>query len=202
VFDRTSPLERQLTAGGRDGCVGSRAVEVKELRGWYLTQLAAFRGREPDMAQGLAKLLGIAAAPAPGVASVTGRNTLLRTAPGQYWLVTTDITLDRALRAAVPALDGSVTPLSHSRVRLAVSGPGARVLLAKGISVDLRPERLRVGDFVETGLHHTGILLHRAGEDRYELYLLKTYAVSQWEWLIDAALPLGFDVGIEDLRTA
>jgi len=200
MLERTSPLASQLAAGGRDGADGSRPVQIKELRGWYLTQLAAFRGRECEFEQHLSRLLGLDSR--PGAAAISSRGALLNTAPGQYWLVTTDRRLERALQMDLPPVDGSVTSLSHSRVRLAVIGPNVPALLAKGISVDLRPERFRVGDFVETGLHHTAILLHRTGEARYELYLLRTFAVSLWGWLVDAALPFGFDIGVEELRAA
>jgi sarcosine oxidase gamma subunit len=39
------------------------------------------------------------------------------------------------------------------------------------------------------------VLLHRAAPTSYELYLPRTFAVSLWEWLCDAALAEGFEVG-------
>ena len=50
-------------------------------------------------------------------------------------------------------------------------------------------ERIRPDvDFQFTGL------VHRAGADRYELYAMRSFALSVWEWLIDAALEFGYDI--------
>ena len=48
-----------------------------------------------------------------------------------------------------------------------------------------------IGQFALTGIHHTPVLVHRSGEQRYEIYAMRTFALSVWEWLSDAALPLG-----------
>ncbi len=33
-----------------------------------------------------------------------------------------------------------------------------------------------------------------SGQIEFELYALRTYAASTWDWLIDAALPYGYEV--------
>ena len=53
---------------------------------------------------------------------------------------------------------------------------------------------MKVGQFALTGLHHTPVLVLRAAEDRYEIFAMRSFALSVWEWLTDAALPLGYDV--------
>jgi hypothetical protein len=53
---------------------------------------------------------------------------------------------------------------------------------------------------MQTGLHHTGILLHRTEDARYEIYLTRTFTGALWEWLTDAALPLGYDVDVDNIR--
>jgi hypothetical protein len=45
-----------------------------------------------------------------------------------------------------------------------------------------------------TGLHHTPVLLLRSAQNRYEIFALRTFALSVWEWLTDAALPWGYDI--------
>ena len=74
-----------------------------------------------------------------------------------------------------------------------------RDCLAKGISIDLHPSVFPIGAFAQTRLHHTAILLERSGDIRFELYVLRTFAVSIWEWLIDAALPFGYDTSVEEV---
>jgi sarcosine oxidase subunit gamma len=101
-------------------------------------------------------------------------------------------------QSVAPTL-GTVTPLSHSRVRLAVAGEPVLGLLVKGIALDLHPSVFPIGCAAQTGLHHTGVLLERTAEHRFELYVLRTFAVSIWEWLIDAALPFGYDTSLEQV---
>jgi sarcosine oxidase subunit gamma len=89
---------------------------------------------------------------------------------------------------------GAVTSLSHSRSRIFIEGRAAAEVLAKGIPLDFHPTVFTVGQFALTGLHHTPVLVHHSGETRYEIYAMRTFALSVWEWLTDAALPVGFDV--------
>ena len=195
MFEQRSALVQQLAAGGRDGSDGRRALQLSEVRGWELAQLAVFPGCEPPFAAAVEPLVGVRL-PSTAAVAVGARGRICRTAPDQYWVMSGDAALMAALAAAVPAAAGTVTPLSHARVRLAVAGAPARALLAKGIALDLDPAVFPVGHAATTGLHHNGVLLEHAAADRYELYVLRTYAVSTWEWLVDAALEFGYDVGV------
>jgi len=94
---------------------------------------------------------------------------------------------------------GTVTLLSASRVRIRITGSAAREVLAKGMALDLHPAVFEVGRSAQSGLHHTGIFLERVGEDDYEIYVPRTYAEWIWDWLIDAVLPWGYDIQVEDL---
>lgn len=203
MFERRSPLARQLARGGRDGLDGRRALLIGEVRGWALAQLAVFPGREAEMAAAVGPLLGTEALAArAGAVQRTAAACLYRTAPDAYWVVAPGTTVISRLLAAVPVSAGTVTALSHSRVRLRVEGPAARVVLACGISVDLHPRSFAVGAFAQTALHHTGVLLERSAPQRYELYVLRTFALSVWEWLLDAAAPAGYEIAVESAPTA
>jgi sarcosine oxidase subunit gamma len=94
----------------------------------------------------------------------------------------------------VPPEIGAVTPLSHSRSCIFVEGSKARELLAKGVALDFHPDEFRRGQFALSALHHTTVLIHRSDTDRYEVHAMRTFAVSVWEWMIDAALPYGYEV--------
>jgi len=196
VPERLSVLAPQLAAGGRDGAHGARAYRFTVMQGWRLLLLAAYRGQHESFAQALAPALGQAPMREPRQTQLLERGQLLNVAPGQHWLISTDLSLSDAVLAAAPAALGSATELSHSRVRLAVHGAEVPALLARGITVDMDPAAFGVGQFVQTGLHHVGVLLHRTAAASYELYLPRTFAVSLWEWLCDAALAEGFEVGV------
>lgn len=199
MFERRSALESHLAAGGRNGAGGTRALRISEVRGWHLAQLAAFDSAGTRFGDALAPLIGGDLPAAAGQQRQCGRGRILCLSRGQYWADTPDFAWLTDLSRAIPPDAGAATPLSYSRVRMAVQGPAARALLARGIAVDLHPSVFRVGDFTQTGLHHTGVLLERSAENRYELFALRSYAASIWEWLIDAALPFGYDVLFEEI---
>jgi len=85
----------------------------------------------------------------------------------------------------IPPQMGAVTDLSHSRTCMFIEGVCAAPVLAKGVPLDFHPDYFRVDQFALTGLHHMPVLIHRSAEYRYELYALRTYALSVWEWLAD-----------------
>jgi sarcosine oxidase subunit gamma len=198
MFDRTSVIALNLAAGGRDGADGRRALAIGEVRGWELVQLGVFAGREAEFAAAVAPVLA-ASLPAPGAVHSSGRARIYCIARDQYWVVGTDAALAEELWAAVDPAVGTVSSLSHARVRIAIRGPAVRAMLAKLLSIELDPAVFTVGQAHQTALHHTGVLCERSAEDRYELYVLRTYAVSLWECLVDAALVYGYE--IEEMRS-
>lgn len=197
MFETRSALAERIAAGGRDGAAGRRTLRLAELRGWHLAQLAVFAGRETEFAGALDALLGGDPPRLRDAASIRACGRLYRIAADQYWIVTADALLLSALARAVPPDIGTVTPLSDSRTRLAVEGPAARTLLANGIAIDLDTAAFRVGQFAQTGLHQSAVLIERRSDDRFEIFVLRSYAASTWDWLIDAALPFGYDVQVD-----
>lgn len=197
MSERASPIAAYRDRTGADGSDGGRRVRISEVCGGYLAQVDAFRGREVEVAERLAMAAGAVLPPLQHTVDAGGTR-LYALAPGQsWWRAATEAPL-RALAAELPAALGSVTLLSASRARFAVSGEGARELLARGIALDLDPREFVVGRCALTGLHHTPVLIERSAADRYEIHALRTYAASIYEWLLDAAQPLGFDLVTEE----
>jgi len=193
MFERTSALAVNLAAGGRDGSDGRRALAIGEVLGWELVQLSVFAGREAEFAAAVSAVLGT---PLPQHAAVhaSGRARVYSIARDQYWVIGADAALAHELTAAVDVSVGTVTSLSHGRVRIAVRGAVARAMLAKLLNIDLDPQEFAMGQARQTGLHHTGVLCERSAEDRYDLYVMRTYAASIWECLVDAALVYGYEI--------
>ena len=118
-----------------------------------------------------------------GEAKTSSSRTVMKTGPDQYWIVG-------------PPADGLaqdiygyavLTPLSSSRTRIALSGPGARMVLAKSAAIDFDSAVFGPGQFVMTGIHHTPVLINCVGQDSFHLYALRTFALDLWEWLADHA---------------
>jgi sarcosine oxidase subunit gamma len=195
VLEKNSALRALLKSVGRDGTGGQRSLRLGEARGWKLVQVAAFPGTVAGLEGALRPLLGAELPHSLGRATATGAQRVLKIGPEQFWIITLD---DKDIapdlqRVVTPTL-GSVTPLSHSRTCLWIDGPRSREVLETGIALDLHPDVFRADFFALTGLHHTPITVYRSGENRYELYVLRTFAVWAWEWLIDAALPFGYEI--------
>jgi methylglutamate dehydrogenase subunit D len=195
VLERSSVLTGMLKRGGRDGSGGQRRLRIGEARGWELVQLTAFPASVVGIERVVRPLLGTDLPVRVGQAIAVGARLLLMTGPEQFWIITRNGNdVATALRSAVDPMLGSVTPLSHSRTCIWLDGLVAREVLAAGIALDLSPDVFGVNCFALTGLHHTPIMIHRSSAARYDLYVLRTFALWTWEWLVDAALPFGYEI--------
>jgi heterotetrameric sarcosine oxidase gamma subunit len=199
MFEWHSALAESLKSGGRDGVSGGRRLRLSEVRGWHLAQLAVFADHRGEFEEHVRTCCG-AGLPVELYRGVTsGDSHLVRITQHQYWWLAARSDSMIRLARELPTAAGTVTMLSAGRVRLRITGPTAREVLAKGISLDLHPTVFQVGRGAHTGLHHTGVFLERVEDESYEIYVPRTYAESIWEWLIDAALPFGYDVAVEGL---
>ncbi|OLP60904.1 hypothetical protein BJF93_02185 [Xaviernesmea oryzae] len=105
--------------------------------------------------------------------------------PGQWFLVGDEVLTPQALAD----LEARVKPLAdlvdqgHGRVRIALSGPRARDVLAKGTAVDLGDPAFPIGHATPTLIGHIGVHLTRTDEDRFELLVLRGFAQNLWDEL-------------------
>lgn len=179
-------LERRSALAAAKPYVSSR-LSIAERPGFTLTQVAGL-GR--DFEPRLTAILG----PLPqkvGAAQVNGNHTIFRVGPSQFWIVgpETDAT------ATMLQNNCAVTPLSHSRVRIALSGAPAREVLSMLIPVDLHQAAFTPGSVAFTGIHHTPVTVHCTGEDAFDIYVMRTFALDVWEVITDAAFSLS-DKGV------
>jgi methylglutamate dehydrogenase subunit D len=120
---------------------------------------------------------------------------LIRTGPEESLLIGSEGTsLAQELRAAIDAHTGSVTDLSHARVRVSVEGNATLQVFSKLFALDLRPSAFPVHEVRLSGHHHLPALLHRRGALDFDLYLFTSYAHDQLDTLIDAGLEYGVDL--------
>ena len=194
MFERRSPLAAHLADGGRDGVDGGRRLRLGEIGGWHLVQVGALRRSREKFRAAFEAACGCAPPSSARVVTCFGAHRLYRIAADQTWIVTADARLPAALARVLAPDAGTSTVLTHARVRLAIEGKAAALLLTHLVPIDLRDRNFPVGAFAQTGLHHTPVLLERSGSQRYELYVLHSFAVSAWVWIIDSALPYGYDL--------
>ena len=88
------------------------------------------------------------------------------------------------LRAALGDIHAAVTDVSEARTTIAVAGPRARELLAKGTSIDLHPRVFGPGRCVQTGFAGANIILRQTDEvPSFEILVLNSFAEHLWTWL-------------------
>jgi len=197
VFNRQSALGRTLISG-KSGLTGERTLTIGEVRGFTLFQLAIFGSLTGELQEAVRPVLGIDLPVRVGVTARAEDRCVLKIGPRQFWIVTQNNQLPTRLRSALPPTAACVTSLSHSRTRIFIQGSTAREVLSKGIALDLHPAAFGTDAFAITALHHTPVLLHCTGSHRYELYVMRTFAASIWEWLADAAWSVGYDVSVRE----
>ncbi len=173
-------LERRSALASAKPYVSS-VLQMGEARGFSLTQAAGF-------GEGFRKSIAAISGKLPteiGIAVESKGRTVMRTGLDQFWFVGPEEDDGFAARLAPHC---AVTPLSHSRARIFLEGAPARHVLAKGIPLDFHESAFKPGQFAMTGLYHTPVLVHCVDNNLFHLYAMRTFALSVWDWLTDAAL--------------
>lgn len=153
------------------------AVSVREVDLGYLAQLAGW-GDFVSAADNMLRAQALAIPEDYRTPVRRGMMTVWRIAPDRV-LVRSDAKLDFTSTESVVALD-----LSHARVCLALEGPGAAGLLSRVIALDFSETAFPVGTFVQTSLHHVGVLIERTGEREFMAFIPTTWARSLTDLLV------------------
>jgi methylglutamate dehydrogenase subunit D len=193
VLKDTSALSLARGLVGTPGAA-ARPLRIGESRDWQLTQIAGFRDTTEDLEAILRTVMKVDIPSEVGEALTSGEALLLKTGPHRFWALTRDgADLASVFDAALVPEVGGVTRLSHSRTCLWVEGDMAADVLASGIALDFS-NFSRVNYFALTGLHHTPLMVYRRSQIRYDLFVMRTFALWTWQWLLDAALPYGYEI--------
>lgn len=144
-------------------------IRIAEAPGFELTQIA---GEEKDLKKACGKLPGF------GSALEQDGRSFFRVSPSQFWVV----------GQGLQAKDCHVMPLSSGRTRFLVDGAGARNVLARCAALDFSVQAFKPGSVAMTGIHHTPVLIHCVSESSFHVYAMRSFSLSVWEWLCDAAV--------------
>ena len=100
--------------------------------------------------------------------------------------------IEGALRAALEGQHAALTDVSHSRAILALSGPAARAVLAKGCPLDFHPRVFGPGRCAQSRLAKCQVLIHQTDADpAFEIHVGRSFAQYAWTWLEDAGGEFG-----------
>ena len=130
--------------------------------------------------------------PLPGPCQSSGDDKLrcLWLTPKEWLFITPCDSESALVQRLAPALQGKLaiaTPISDSRLALAVSGSKASQLLSKGCSLDLHHRQFIPGKTAVTRFAKVACMLTRTETDRFELVVDRSQAHYIWGWLVDAA---------------
>lgn len=190
--NRMSPLAKALKSG-RFGAESAKVkgVTLSEHPVENLVQVVGWGDFKTAVIPGL-KQLGFKDIGGFRVGQSTDGITLFRTAPDRVLVMGYPISsLSDSLtdNSSLAVLD-----LSHSRTRIVIEGAGAEQVMARLAPIDFRQAAMPVNDFVQTGIHHIGVLVHRTAKMRFEILVPVTWARSVWELICLNATPFGYTV--------
>ena len=109
------------------------------------------------------------------------------------WLIEVPAEVEDAvagkLKKSLSGCHASVAIVGDTYVTLSLSGPRAADVLAKGMTLDLDPDRFPAGACARSLLAKVPVLLRRPGDaPDYEVSVPRSYADHARGWLKDAAL--------------
>ena len=135
--------------------------------------LTQYAGSEKELKKALGKI------PARvGFVLVHDGGTQLRINPTQIWLIGKPLRTKNCI----------ATHLSSSRTRIVVEGDSARAVLAKLAAIDFHTKYFKPNMFASTSIHHTPVLIQCTDENSFYIYAMRTFALSVWDAVTDAAL--------------
>ena len=128
-------------------------------------------------------------------ANEAGDTAILWLGPTEWWVVAAPDRSDAlvpALRQAFQGQHTAVIDVSESRTVITISGPKARDLLARGVSLDLHPRAFGPGQCAQTSMSKTNIVMHQVDDKpSYDIYVLKSFSDYLFRWSEQIARDFG-----------
>jgi sarcosine oxidase, subunit gamma len=174
------------------GSVADAPIQVAARDPLDMVQVAAF-GDAAETAARLSKYFDLAVTATPNRAVTADNLTVLWHGPGQWLIVRTRNSpplADELARLCGEA--AAVVDLGHARTVLRFTGEGARDLLARGTSIDLRLAHFAPGACALTALGKVGALIHVVAPATIDVYVARSYAQALVEWLEHSAGDMDF----------
>ena len=145
-----SPVTAALAIGRSGRRSGAPGLIVRERVGLGLASLVARRGQAEPLARAVLATFGVELPTTPRAAA--GGDLAFIWSGSGNWLVESAAGGDDLETVLAARLGGfaSICDQSDSRIVLELAGPRVRDVLAKGVPIDLHPDRFRAGDVAVT----------------------------------------------------
>jgi sarcosine oxidase subunit gamma len=194
MVDQLSPLAPVLRPGRYAEVDHKVGATLDELQPGSIVQLAAWRGEEGALIAAIKEVTGLALPDGAGGGVATETKAVFGFAPGKFLVVDQDEGLAATFAEAVGSETGTVTDLSHGRTAIRVAGPKAEWVLAKFFAVDFSLPAFTVGSGLSTVHHDIFAQIQRAGPDRFDIYVFRSFARAFWKSLCHASEEVGYEV--------
>jgi len=186
MVEMLSPLKGKAVPG-RYGSAGDAGISLGTRPIAGLWQIAGWQYFDQAAAPVLATM-GLANGGSYRRAEQAGAVTAWRIAPDK-------ILIEGAGDLTPHSTDNLVTlDLGHARTAITLCGPAARDLLMQVCAVDCSVAAFAPGAFIQTGIHHVGVLIYCAGPDSFDMFVPGTWAETIWDILEQNAIPHGYEV--------
>ncbi len=199
VFDkpeRRSALHGVVEPGtyGRE-IAGGPGITLCERPNLSIIHVAAYADTAEKAGTVIQSLVGTVPPPEPNRSVMIESTQICWIGPHKWWIIETDQRHCTELIASRLGNSAAVTTQGHGRCCIRLSGPSARDLLAKGSTLDFHPGRFSAGHCAQTSLGHGNALINCIDDAPiFDLFVLRSYAVSFWQWITDAAGEFGYRV--------
>ncbi|MGH7949550.1 MAG: sarcosine oxidase subunit gamma, partial [Candidatus Binataceae bacterium] len=124
---------------------------------------------------------------------IDGDPIICRLAPDTWWLVSAvheAAVLEAAVRAACGKRPCAIVDLTDAHVTLALEGPHAASLLARGCGLDFSPTIFGATASVRTRMAQLPVMIRRTTHERFEVIVDRSVAQYLLDWMQDAATGL------------
>ncbi len=194
MVERLSPLEPVYRPGSHGRFEDGVGVTLSETRPGSIVQLAAWPGEERQMIAAIRAVTGLSLPDGAGGGANSGQKSAFGFAPGRFTVTDEDEGLADAFVKAMKSATGTVTDLSHGRTVIRIEGPKAEWVLAKFFAVDFALPAFPLGAGRSTTHHDVFTQIQRAGADRFDLHVFRSFARSFWTALCHASEEVGYGV--------
>lgn len=194
MVEMVSPLGPAYRPGRHGNHAGAAGVVLSETLPGSIVQLAAWPGQEKAVIAAIAEISGLNLPDGAGGGVAEKHRAAFGIAPGKFLVVDEAEDLSAKYAAAILQEVGVVTDLSHGRTALRVAGPRAEWVLSKLFALDFSPTAFPLGAGRSTTHHDVFTQIQRTGDDRFDLYIFRSFARSFWKTLGHAAEEVGYEV--------
>lgn len=193
MVERISPLGSAFRPGSYGNLADGPGAVLSEVTPEVIAEAVAWPGKAEALLEIIGTVTGLALSATPNAGAIGDEAKAFSIGPGRYLVAGTD-TLGAKLQAALPTDIGTATDLSHGRTAIRIAGPRAEWVLAKLFALDFSPTAFPLGQGRATAHHDVFAQIQRTGADRFDIYVLRSFARAFWQELRAAAEETGYAV--------